>query len=364
MRAGESPSNRPGVKDVAYRAGVSVGTVSNVLNGRKTVAADIRRRVEAAVEALGYVPNPTAQALRTGLSPLVGVSVLDLANPFFMEAATGMDRRFSDANVVMALSSSLSDPAREARLIRAFSAQRMRGILLTPADNSLSVAREAISQGTPVVLFDFPGNDPRMSSICVDDHAGAALAVRHLVDLGHHRIGFLNGPFHVRQAKDRLAGVQTVINASRDKIQLTYVKLSAFTAEAGRSGMRQLLMDTAVIEKDPAGMFSRSKQYASVLPKEFPTAFFCANDLLAFGAMTTLRDCGIRVPQEVSLVGFDDISIAQQMSTPLTTVAQPMEELGWAAADLLLTSSEITRHEKFYPSLVTRESTSTPRADH
>ncbi|MDU5115838.1 MAG: LacI family DNA-binding transcriptional regulator [Actinomyces sp.] len=349
------------MKDVARHAGVSVGTVSNVLNGRTSVAVEIRERVQASMRALDYVPNPTAQALRTGVSPLVGVAVLDLANPFFMEAATGMDRRFSEENVVMALSSSLSDPSRESRLIRAFAAQGMRGILLTPADDNLKAAREVAFQGTPVVLFDFPGSDSAMSSICVDDRAGAALAIQHLVELGHRHIGFLNGPSSVRQSKDRLSGVVTAVEASQDNIELTNVELDAFTAEAGRRGMQQLLESHHIIVQDSEGKFKRANDFSPSLSMTFPTAFFCANDLLAFGAMTTLRDYGIRVPEEVSLVGFDDISIAQQMSTPLTTVAQPMEELGWAAADLLLRSPTVTRHEKFYPSLVTRESTTGPR---
>lgn len=358
-----APAKAPGVKDVARLAGVSVGTVSNVLNGRDSVRAAIRERVEAAIDELGYVPNPTAQALRTGMRPLVGVAVLDISNPFFMEAAAGVERRLDQAGCVMALSSTRSDVDEEARVLRTLAGQGVRGILLTPTDPQLAVAHEVVSRGTQVVLFDFPGGPQDMSSVSMDDRAGARLALTHLLDLGHRTIVFLDGPHHVRQARDRAAGAHQAVDAFDQPVSLRMVELDAFNASAGREGMRALLAGarvrafTGTNGVDASGMPLAPPS----LPRDFPTAVFCANDLIAFGAMTALRDSGVRIPQDVSLIGFDDISVASQMSVPLTTVRQPMAELGWAAADLLLGEHTGIQHQSFFPDLVVRNSTGVPR---
>ncbi|WP_026460270.1 LacI family DNA-binding transcriptional regulator [Schaalia suimastitidis] len=346
-------SRPPSVKDVASHAHVSVGTVSNVINGRGTVRPEIRERVETAIRDLGYVPNPTAQALRRGTSPLVGVAVYDLTNPFFMEAAAGMDRRLTEGGCIMALSATQAEAQAEAQLLRTLAGQAVRGILLSPVDASLKIARELVERGIPVVLFDFPADDTSIPSVAVDDHAGARLALNHLMELGHRRIGFLNGPARIRQARDREAGTREAVlafNAQRDtddQVALSVYECEAFTVHASMSLMRQLIDNCARDSMDT-----------------LPTAFFCANDLIAIGAVSALRDAGLRVPHDVSIVGFDDIPLAKQMAVPLTTVHQPMDELGWAAADLLLNgdihASEAASHRRFVPDLVIRASTAAP----
>lgn len=360
---GRGRGRRPRVKDVARRAGVSVGTVSNVVNGRESVGAEVRQRVEAAIEELGFVRNASAKSLRTGVLPLVGVAVLDITNPFFMEAAAGTERRLDQEGCVMALSSTRSDSAEEARLLRTLAAQGVRGILLTPTDSSLSVAHEIVNQGVPVVLFDSPAAPEDMSSILVDDRAGAAEAIDHLCSIGHRRIAFFNGPGHVRQAMARRAGVDAAIERLKGSVRLDVHELESFTAGAGRHAARSMLTEAGL--QAPMGTDGVGAHTGPLappeLPDDFPTAIFCANDLIAFGAMTALRDAGVRIPQDVSLVGFDDISMASQMSVPLTTVHQPMGDLGWAAADMLLTDPTTIRHLTFLPSLVVRGSTAVPR---
>lgn len=354
---------RPRVKDVARLAGVSVGTVSNVVNGRESVGVDVRLRVEAAIEELGFVRNASAKALRTGTLPLVGVAVLDITNPFFMEAAAGMERRLDQEGCVMALSSTRSDAAEEARLLRTLAAQGVRGILLTPTDAGLSVARVIVRQGIPVVLFDSTATPADMSSISVDDRAGATIAIDHLRSLGHRRIAFINGPSHVRQATARRAGVETAVERFVGEVRLDVYELESFTAGAGRDAVRMMLTDAGIpAPKGTDGIGAHTGPLAPpTLPGDFPTAIFCANDLLAFGAMTALRDAGVRIPQDISLVGFDDVSMAQQMSVPLTTIHQPMADLGWNAADMLFSDPARIRHLEFPPSLVVRESTAAPR---
>lgn len=370
-----SPSTQkaPGVKDVAALAGVSVGSVSNVINGRGTVRDDVRQRVEDAIAALGYVPNPTAQALRKGISPLVGVTVFDLTNPFFMEAAAGMEQRLREDGCVMSLASTNSDINTEATVLRALAGQAVRGILLTPADSDLDVAHELVKRGVPIVLFDSPDTPDDMSAISIDDRAGASLAIEHLLSLGHRRLLFVNGPSSVRQSRQRLLGVQDAIHQWRSRpdydaesspIVLDVAEVTDYTAEAGRAHMRAILADAGVNAADPRNSDAApASPPPASLPADFPTAVFCANDLLAFGVMSTLRDARISIPRDISLVGFDDIALAAQMPIPLTTIRQPMRELGREAADLLLASSSREAsivHRKFYPNLVVRQSTDSP----
>jgi LacI family transcriptional regulator len=329
--------SRPRLRDVAELAGVSVGTVSNVLNRPEAVSPEARERVERAIEDLHYVRNATASALRTGVSPLIGVAVLDIANPFFMEAAVGMEERLSHDGCVMLMSSTHADPATETRLLRALQAQSVRGIMLTPTGHDLSVPLELAQQGTRVVLFDSVATPPEVSSVAVDDTAGAELAITHLLSLGHRRIAFLNGPSAVRQSGDRLVGVQRAIDlAARtfgSRPELIVHDVARYTAPAGRNGATWLLDNL----------------------RPLPSAIFCANDLIAIGALSLLLEHGIDVPGEISIVGFDDIPMAEQIQVPLSTVRQPMAELGWTAADMLLSGTGV-RHEKRPPMLVVRQS--------
>ena len=343
-----APRKAPGVKDVAALAGVSVGSVSNVINRRESVRPDVRERVEAAIAQLGYKPNPTAQALRRGTSPLVGVAVFDLTNPFFMEAAAAMERVLSREGYIMTLSSTHASVREERDLLEALGRQAVRGVLLTPADSSHEAATRLVEEGTPVVLFDAADAPEGLPSVSIDDRAGAALAIEHLLALGHQRICFLNGPADMRQSLQRLAGVRDAIEhwqrlTGSDSIRLSVRNAEAYTAQAGYAATEEAAEARAASEGAP-------------------TAVFCANDLLAVGVMSALRVAGVSIPDDVSVIGFDDIPLAAQMPVPLTTIRQPMDELGAAAAELLLSGADApTQHQTFSPVLTIRESTAKPR---
>ena len=343
-----APRKAPGVKDVAALAGVSVGSVSNVINRRESVRPDVRERVEAAIAQLGYKPNPTAQALRRGTSPLVGVAVFDLTNPFFMEAAAAMERVLSREGYIMTLSSTHASVREERDLLEALGRQAVRGVLLTPADSSHEAATRLVEEGTPVVLFDAADAPEGLPSVSIDDRAGAALAIEHLLALGHQRICFLNGPADMRQSVQRLAGVRDAIEhwqrlTGSDSIRLSVRNAEAYTAQAGYAATEEAAEARAASEGAP-------------------TAVFCANDLLAVGVMSALRVAGVSIPDDVSVIGVDDIPLAAQMPVPLTTIRQPMDELGAAAAELLLSGPDApTQHQTFSPVLTIRESTAKPR---
>lgn len=335
-------TRRPNIRDVAETAGVSVGTVSHALNHPERVSPTTLDRITQAIDDLGFVRNATARQLRRGSSPTVGVIVTEISNPFFVEAAEAMERRIRDEECLMMLASTHGDPTTEARLLRHYQEQNVRGVLLTPVDDDISAAEELVAAGIPVVLFDDRHGSDLVSSVASDDVDGAASAVGHLLDLGHRRIGFLNGPSEIHQARDRLTGareayVRRGLDPDRDGLHV--VHLPRFDADAGAAGTARLLRSSG----------------------EPFTAVFCANDLMAVGAYRVLAQHDVAVPEQMSVVGYDDITLAAQLNVPLTTVRQPMDRIGWTAADLLFRGEERTTHLLFQPELVIRSSTAAVR---
>ena len=331
----------PSVRDVAERAGVSVGTVSHVLNHPERVAGPTLDRVRAAIDELGFVRSETARRLRHGGSSLVGVLVHDISNPFVTEAARGIEDRLREDNRVPMLSSTDSDPDRERELMSLLAGLDVRGVIVTPSSCTLDNLAVLAGRGIRVVLMDHPPISAGLSTVSGDDVAGARAAIAHLVDLGHRRIGFVNGPLSVRQSVDRRNGVLTALADAGLEPARVLAEIEAvsgghgYTADAGAVGAAALLR-----------------------AESRPTALFCANDQLAIGAMREIRRRGLSIPDDVAIVGYDDVAIASELITPLTSVHVPMRDIGRAAADLLLADGSEVRHVAFAPELVVRASTS------
>ncbi|SDN78017.1 transcriptional regulator, LacI family [Actinomyces ruminicola] len=331
---------RPSVRDVAERAGVSVGTVSHVLNHPDRVAQPTLDRVRAAIDELGFVRSEAARRLRHGGSSLVGVLVHDISNPFFTEAARGIEDRLREGGRVPMLGSTDSDPERERELMSLLAGMDVHGVIVTPSVSTLDNLAVLAGRGIRVVLMDHPPISAELSTVSGDDVAGARAAVSHLIGLGHRRIGFVNGPLTVRQAADRRDGVVAAL------------------AEAGMDPAHSLLETEAVSGGQGFTADAGAVGAAALLGDETPpTALFCANDQLAIGAMREIRRRGLSIPDDVAIVGYDDISVASELITPLTSVRQPMREMGAAAADLLLSDGGGVRHIVFPPELIVREST-------
>lgn len=331
---------RPSITDVAKRAGVSVGTVSNVLNRPDQVTPGTRDRVQAAIDELQFVRNASARQLRAGTIQTVGAIVLDIANPFFTEVARGVEDRLAAEDYTLMLSSSDEDPEREARYLRLFEEHGVQGVMVTPSAGSIDALLAARDRGVDVVLLDATSPFDDISSVAVDDVRGAALAIEHLVGLGHRRIAFINGPLSIRQCADRRAGVlQALLAADLDPEQaLVEVTIGSLNADGGEEGIAQVLDET-----------------------DRPTAVFCVNDLTALGVLRTLRARDVAVPADMAVVGYDDVTFASMLTVPLTSVRQPTHQLGWTAADLLLrqrTEGERFQHQRvqFQPELVVRGS--------
>lgn len=326
------------IRDVAQRAGVSVGTVSNVLNGSPRVSPDTVDRVRVAIAELGYVRNEAARQLRAGRSSSVGLVVLDVRNPFFTDVARGAEDEAAKLGLSIILGNSSEDAARESSYLDLFEEQRVHGILISPYGDIEPRLSELRTRGTPVVLVDRESRDAGVSSVSVDDRAGGRLAVAHLLDTGRRRIAFAGGPLEIRQIADRLAGAREAVAAVPDAT-LDVIEISGLTVLEGRRVGEEL-----------------------VVRGERPDAVFAANDLVAVGLLQALVMSGaLRVPQDVALVGFDDIDFASATVVPLTSVRQPRHEIGATALRILREEAaepELPpRRIVFQPELVVRGST-------
>lgn len=330
---------RASINDVARLAGVSLGTVSNVLNRPDRVAPATREKVERAIAELSFVRNGSARQLRAGKITTVGAVLLDIANPFFTEVARGIEDRLAEDDYTLMLASSDEDPRREARYLRLFEEHGVLGVLATPAGDDLEPLMRLRERGLGIVLLDRTSPDPGICSVAVDDVAGAAMAVEHLISQGHERIGLVNGPPSIKQCVDRRAGaVRALTEAGLDPAEaLVEVVVPSLNATGGEQGVTELLAG------GPA-----------------PSALFCVNDLTALGAMRVLRAHGLSIPGDMAVVGYDDVDFAAMLMTPLTSVRQPTHQLGHLAADMLLRSAgpehEPARQVVFTPELVVRES--------
>ncbi|SFB60601.1 transcriptional regulator, LacI family [Amycolatopsis marina] len=331
----------PGIKDVAERAGVSIGTVSNVLNHPERVSEHTRSAVLSAISALGFVRNSSAAQLRAGTSRSLGLIVLDLANPFFHDVARGVEAVADELGYAVVLCNSDEQAARENRYLQVLEEQRIRGVLITPIEVSSQRLDAMRRRGTPAVLVD--RHDPRVNccSVAVDDVAGGELAGAHLLAGGHERILYVSGPLVLSQCADRLAGLrQAVATAGGDPERvIEVVEASALNARSGYD---------AAIRRFTEGTTT--------------TAAFCANDLLALGVLRGAVSTGRRVPEDIAIVGYDDIEFAADAAVPLTSVRQPTQQIGRAAAQLLVEECDqpdTHAHQQvvFKPELVVREST-------
>ncbi len=329
------------VRDVAQRAGVSVGTVSNVMNHPDKVAAATVQRVQEVIAELGFIRNDAARQLRNGRSRTVGLVVLDVRNPFFTDVARGAEDAAAAAGLAVTLGNSDENTEREATYLDLFEEQRVHGILISPYSDITPRLHTLRSRGIPVVLVDRTSTDTSFSSVSVDDLAGGEMAVEHLIAQGRRRIAFVGGPLEIRQAADRLEGARRAV-AQHPGVTLEVIELAALTVIEGRAA------GVAIAER-AAG--------------QRPDAVFCANDLVSMGVLQALvmQGSSIRVPDDVAIIGYDDIDFASAAVVPLSSIRQPSALIGATAVQILLEEADdVTlkaRQIEFQPELVVRSST-------
>lgn len=327
------------VRDVAARAGVSPATVSNALNHPERVSESTRLRVQEAIEDLGYVRNDAARQLRQRQNRAVGMIVLDVANPFFADLAQAAEGSLAELQRPLLLGNSAQDSSREQTHLRLFEEQRVSGILISPVATVLNRLRRIKERGTAVVIVDRKSGADEFSSVSVDDRLGGRLAAEHLIQQGRRRIVVIGGPGTIRQVAHRLAGAEHAAEEHGD-IDVGFHDTGAMDISSGRAATRELL---------------------SRPPGERPDAIFATNDLVALGVLQELARAGVSVPDDIALIGYDDIEFAASATVPISSVRQPAAEMGHRAADLLVSAIEdpgaAVEHPVFTPSLVAREST-------
>jgi LacI family transcriptional regulator len=302
------------IKDVAALAGVSMSTVSNVLNRPERVSGEAVDRVQRAIDQLGFRRNEAARQLRLGHSSLLGLAVINISNPFFTDVATGVEEAAREAGYSVLLGNSASRPEGEAGFLELFERQRVDGVLIVPAGDVLEQLDGLRRRGTPAVLIDRIDDRRTFSSVSTDDVAGGRLAGEHLASVGRRRLWFAGGDDRIKQMRDRLDGFREAV---RD--------VPGATVHVER---------TAAVEA--ADGVELGRRIAALPHGDRPDAVFAANDMLALGVIQGLAASGMRVPDDVSVVGYDDIVFSAAAVIPLTSVRQPSRRMGSEAARLLL----------------------------
>jgi len=327
------------IKDVAALAGVSVGTVSNFINETKGISPTTTRRIKAAIDELGFVPNRAVRTLRGERTRVIGFVVPDATNPFFTELGRHVEDVARTNGCVVVFCDTVGDDDREQMYLRRLAEMRVSGVILSSTDPGTSDLASLQAVRAPIVLLgdDKPALD--VSSITLDYQRAGYLAMSHLLSIGRRDIIFAGGPGGGRILEARYQGAQDALREHADAATVTLRRFDA----VGRTVRERAALADRILRTD-----SR------------PDGLICGNDMIALTILNTLLRAGVRVPADIAIVGHDDIEAAQQAVIPLTTIRQPIRDLGRLAAELLFKAADEpgeAAHIMFDPELVVREST-------
>jgi LacI family transcriptional regulator len=329
------------LKDVAERAGVHPGTASRALNPqtKALVNPETASRVLEAAEVLGYRPNPFARSLKTKHSYDVGILIPDMTNPFFPPIVRGVEDRLAESGYTVFVGNTDNLAERERSQLQEMRARQVDGLIVATAQLKHKALSEAMAAGTPIVLVNRTFARERVFSVSVDDVSGVRMAVEHLVGLGHKHIAHVGGPQHLSTGRNRYRGFVQAMEASGLEIDPDRVAFAnSFTEEGGIVAFGKLLKTRKKI-----------------------TAVVAANDLIALGGYDVLPERKLRCPEDVSIVGFNDMRFVDKVRPPLTTIRVPQYEIGRLAADLLLDRlrdpEAAPRALRLTPELIVRGST-------
>lgn len=331
--------NRPSIKDVAATAQVSLGTVSNFLNNPEVVKPSTASRILVAIESLGYVRNDVARQLKAGRSFIIGMIVPDTSNPFYSEIIRGAEDSSSLHAYSLISGNSANQSIREIDYLKLFEQQSVGGILISPNGDVLDNLKNLRVHGIKAVLVDHKVKRGDACSVSVDDISGGLLATKHLLERGARKVLFVGGSQSITQVRSRLTGaLEALKNFEGSEIEI--VESKDMTVLSGRA------VGNDIIKRPKASR---------------PDAIFAANDLIALGILQSfILDNRVRVPQDISIIGYDDIPFAESALVPLTSIRQPSYELGKVSLELLLDEISNPHHKHkqvtFKPELIIRES--------
>jgi LacI family transcriptional regulator len=331
------------IKDVAKLAGVAPITVSRVINHSGSVNPATRERVQKAIDELHYVPNTLAQSLRSKQTHTIALLLSDITNPFWTTIARGVEDAAAEKGFHTILCNTDEDPEKEATYLNLLLQRRVDGIVIAPTTNDKNRLAALKRQQLPCVLVDRRVDGFKSDVVCGDNRAGAELLTEHLISRGHRQIALVSGPASISSATERAEGYRAAQRKHHIAIQEDLIIQGEFKQESGYQIVKRLA------ERQPC-----------------PTAIFAANNLIAVGALQALRELGLRVPEDMALVCFDDIPYASAIEPFLTVAAQPAYEMGKTAAQLLLERMAATRNIRtrevvFAPELVVRQSSGQTR---
>jgi len=302
------------IKDVAKRAGVSPATASRVAGNYGYVSAEKRQKVLKAITELGYKPNRIARSMVTKSTQTVGLVVTDIQNPFFAQLARGVEDLIWEHGYTLILANTDENLQRENAILTSLQEKMVDGLILVPASSRYSPTRKAVfEQGIPMVLLDRASDGLEVDTVLVDNKQGAYTAVSHLIELGHQRIGMIVDNLDITTNEERLAGYRSALMDHNLQIEENLIQSCQFTQQSAYTIASEML-------RRP----------------DRPSAIFTAYNLISIGTLIAIRENGLRIPEDISIVGFDDVDWNQLISPKLTAIAQPVYDMGKVAGERLI----------------------------
>lgn len=336
------------IYDIAKEANVSVATVSRVLNGTAPVKVSTRAKIEALIQKHQFQPNAMARSLLSKETGIIGVILPDLTNPFFPEVFAGAELEAQESGQTFLLCNTMGVSAKESQYLNLMQEKRVDGIIFLGGRINLKdcephLVQEIVDHANkiPMVLVNGNLRNNDLIRVVTDEYAGTVFAVRHLIELGHTQIGFIGGESHMTTTSIKLRAFRKTLRDEGLPVKEDWILLDSFSMESGRQLMQKLLEMS-----------------------ERPTAVCCVNDFTAIGAIKTAVDHGLKVPDDISIVGFDDIPLAHHVIPELTTVSQQAKELGRTAVKVLrqmMNKGKVKKLTSLEPQLVIRKSTAPRR---
>jgi LacI family transcriptional regulator len=311
--SGDSARSEITIKDIARRAEVSYATVSRALNDKPGVRESTRRRVIALAEELAYTPNAIARGLVKRQTHTLGLIIPDITNPFYPEVARGIEDAAAEAGYSIFLCNTNWERRREQQYLSLLAEKRVDGVIIAPIDRQAAGVESAVPRAVPVVYVASAPQDTQASFVIIDNVRGGLLATEHLIEAGYTTVGFIGSPEDSNTMDARLEGYRRAMQAHGLPVLDRYIQLGSFRQQTGYDIIRRL-----------------------ILAGDRPRAVFAENDLLALGVVQGIKECGLKVPADVAVVGFDDIPFAGFPEVQLSTVAQPKYEMGRKAVEVLL----------------------------
>jgi LacI family transcriptional regulator len=329
------------IREVAEKAGVSPTTVSHVVNNTRYVSDDVRARVMDAMRELNYRPNALARSLRRGETHTLGLILPDSANPFFAEIGRAIETAAFERGYSVILCNTENDIEKERMYTEVLENKQVDGMIFVASGDHRETLSQIAQKGLPLVVVDRDMGSLELDTVTTDNHHGGLIATQHLLSLGHRIIACITGPSNITPSAERVTGYRAALQQAGILVDESLVVRGDFHAPSGYEGAMQL--------------FQRSPR---------PTAIFACNDMMAIGVIRAATQLGLRIPEDVSIASFDNIELASYTTPPLTSVAQPKQEIGQMAITLLLErmqNASLPPRRNILPTrLVIRESTRRP----